>query len=154
MSRAYAIYILMFALLGGGLWFIFTLGGAVRAPDDLSGDWVVTWQNAPPPETGEPIMRVSQSGRFFVVRFGQRPPMSLTLADDWKGARDGRQLQMRLAGGPWTLKLAGNIQLTSTWQVPEVDLELVGPTRHVGHAVRRDLPPPPASRPAGVARAR
>ena len=154
MSRAYAIYILMFALLAGGLWLIFALGDAVRAPDDVSGDWVVTWQKAPPPEMGEPIMRVSQSGRFFVVKFGQRPPMSLTLADDWKGAaRDGRRLQMHLAGGVWTMNLDGNIPLARTWQVPELDLELVGPTHHVGHAVRRDLPAP-ATRPAGVARAR
>src|SRR5437660_1289670 len=158
MSRAYVIYILMFAVLAGGLWLIVEVGGAMRAPDDLAGEWAVAWRNAPPPEMGEPLIRVQQSGRFFIVRFGQRPPMSMTLQPGWKGARDGRRLDMVLAGGPWPgwkLNLHGDIPLNSPGQfpiVPELNVELIGPTRHVGHAVRRGLESP-ATRPAGVAHA-
>ena len=44
MSRAYIIYILMFVVLIGGLAVILDLGSAMRAPDDLSGDWTLVWR--------------------------------------------------------------------------------------------------------------
>ena len=141
MSRAYVVYFLMFAALIGGMLMIWTLGDNVRAPDDLSGEWVVEWDNAPPPESGEPKMRVAQSGRFFVVKFGQRPPMSLTLNDGWVGKADGRTLVMTLSRAQWELRLHGPIPAHGGEhaRVPELHLELIGPTRHVGIA-RRELP--------------
>src|SRR5438309_9251069 len=92
MRRAYLVYLLMFAMLGGGMWVILTLGSAMKAPDDLSGEWTVRWDGATEP------MRIDQSGRFFVVRFGKQPPIGMTLQPGWKGARDGRKLEMMLVG--------------------------------------------------------
>jgi hypothetical protein len=60
---------------------------------------------------------------------------------------------MQMAGGVWTMDLSGTIPPGGRWHVPEVKVELTGPTRHVGRAVRRDAELP-ATRPAGVARAR
>src|SRR5688572_28201971 len=139
MSRAYIVYFVMFAALIGGILLIWTMDDNVRAPDDLAGEWIVEWDNAPPPESGEPKMRIAQSGRFFVVTFGQRPPMSMTLKDGWTGKADGRKLEMTLARPLWELHLDGPIPQQARWRVPELKLELVGPTRHVGIA-RRVLP--------------
>jgi hypothetical protein len=156
MSRAYVVYFVMFAALIAGMVLIMTMGESVRAPDDLSGEWVVEWDNAPPPESGEPKLRIDQSGRFFVVTFGERPPMSMKLQDGWTGKTKGRRLQMRLAGPPWELRLDGDIPFRQRWQLPEMNLELVGPaSRHVGIA-RRVFPetaehaaePSPAPEPA------
>jgi len=139
MSRAYLVYFIMFAALIGGMALIWTMGDSVRAPDDLSGEWLVEWDNAPPPESGEPKMKIAQSGRFFVVTFGQRPPMSMTLKDGWTGKSNGRMLNMKLARPQWELRLNGPVPAKNPWRVPELKLELVGPTRHVGIA-RRVLP--------------
>jgi hypothetical protein len=136
MSRAYLVYIIMFAVLIGGLLLILTLGDSVHAPDDLSGEWTVEWDNAPPPESAEPKMRVDQSGRFFVVTFGRRPPMSMTLKSGWVGASHGRKLDMTLARPLWELRLSGAVPMKEHALVPELKLELVGPTRHVGVARR------------------
>ena len=138
MSRAYLVYFLMFAALAGGMLMIWTLGDNVRAPDDLSGDWIVEWDNAPPPNSGEPKMRVAQSGRFFVVTFGHARPLSMKLQDDWTGKNRGRTLNMRLAQSPWELHLRGPIPADAgeRWRVPELNLELIGQTRHVGIARR------------------
>lgn len=172
MSRAYIVYFLMFAAFAAGLWVVITLGAAAKAPDDLSGDWIVRWDNAPPPETADgDVMKVSQSGRFFVIRFGARPPMSMTLAEDWRGAQDGRQLKMHLSKAPWSLNVEGEVPARDHWRVPEVRLELSGPTRHTGIArrvveQRAAVPQPtapqapqpptssPATRPAETAHAR
>src|SRR5437016_4158704 len=107
MSRAYIIYLLMFAVLAGGLWVIIELGDALRAPDDLSGDWTVAWKDAPPAGGGE-AMRIDQSGKFFVLRLGGgAKPISMTLQPGWKGARDGPTLQMKLVGDAWTANVFG-----------------------------------------------
>ena len=139
MSRAYIVYVLMFGALIGGMLLIWTMGDSVRAPDDLSGDWIVEWDNAPPPESAEPKMRIAQSGRFFVVTFGRRPPMSMTLKDGWQGKSNGRMLNMKLARPLWEMQLTGAVPAKNPWRVPELKLELIGPTRHVGIA-RRVLP--------------
>jgi hypothetical protein len=154
MSRAYVVYILMFAAFGAGIWLIFTIGGAMRAPDDLAGDWEIAWESAPPPGSGDAVMHVAQSGRFFVVRFGDAKPMSLTLQQPWKGARTGRWLQMQLAGEVWKVEVSGDIPLHATRRIPQVRVALTGPTNHTGIARRRNVelttsPPAP-----GVAHAR
>src|SRR5688500_20233769 len=109
MSRAYVVYIVTFAVLIGGLLLVLTMGESLRAPDDLAGDWVAEWDNAPPPESGEPKMRVAQSGRFFVVKCGQRPPMSLTLHDGRVGKAGGRTPVMTLSRAPGGLRLHGPV---------------------------------------------
>lgn len=138
MSRAWAVYILMFAVAGSGLWVIFTVGAAVRAPDDLSGDWTVRWETAPPPGSGGNVMRVAQSGRFFTVRFGDHDaaPVSLMLQRGWRGARDGRTLSMLLKGGPWSLAMTGDIPLGGDARIPAARVDLAGPSRHSGMARR------------------
>jgi hypothetical protein len=156
MSRAWIIYILMFAVLAGGLWVILEAGGAIRAPDDLAGEWTLVWLTSPPPNGGDvpPLMRIDQSGRFFQVQFGQAKPIPMTLRHGWRGLRDGPRLDMQLAGGAWTMKIDGDIPPKST-RAPQVNVELIGPTRHVGRASLRGYEAP-ATRPAatGVARAR
>lgn len=139
MSRAYLVYFVMFAVLIGGLWLILTIGDSIHAPDDLAGDWIVEWDNAPPPESADPKMHVEQSGRFFVVTFGRRPPMGMTLKPGWTGAASGRKLQMTLVRPLWEMTLSGAIPPKEHQLVPELKLELVGPTRHVGVA-RRVMP--------------
>ena len=158
MSRAYVIYIVMFAALAGGLLMILALGDSVRAPDDLSGDWKVVWDNALPPDAGQPTMHVDQSGRYFVVRFGGRPPMSMTLHEDWLGAPHGRRLDMKLSRPRWTLRLSGDIPLRQNSRIQEVRVELVGQTTHHGTARRVleesvDASGRPTSRPTGPATA-
>lgn len=135
MSRAYLVYILMFLLAGGGLWVIFTLGTAVRAPDDLSGDWTVQWDQSP---TNAPssVMRIQQSGRFFRVQIGQDEPLSLTLDRAWRGRREGRLLQMRLHGAVWTMDVSGDIPMSNPMQIPMARVELSGPAKYVGIARR------------------
>jgi hypothetical protein len=154
MSRAYVIYVLMFLVLAGGLWIIIEVGGAMKAPDDVSGEWTVAWTTPPPPpQSGKPVLRIDQSGRFFNVRFGDGKPISMTLQQGWRGARDGPKLEMQLAGGVWTMKIDGDIPPRSL-RAPQVNVELTGPTHHAGRASLRGYEPP-ATRPApGVARAR
>jgi hypothetical protein len=152
MSKAYAVYVLMFAAAIGGLWVVLTLGKAAKAPDDLSGEWTVTWNGTPPAEMKEAPMRVSQSGRYFLVRFGSRPGMSFTLQPGWHGARDGRQLQMKLDGDGWKMYLHGDIPLGERPMVGEMHVVLSGPGDVAGVARRVGFEP--TTRAAGMAHAR
>ena len=145
MTRAYLVYILMFAAAAGGLWVVLTLGAAMRAPDDLSGEWVVTWDNSPT-TTPSNTVKIQQSGRFFAVQFGTSSPLSMTLDRGWRGRREGRMLQMRLRGDVWTLDVSGDIPLNNAKQVPAARLELSGPAKCIGIAQR--------GRPVGTANAR
>jgi hypothetical protein len=80
----------------------------------------------------------------------------MKLQPGWRGARDGRKLQMQLAGEAWTMRVDGDIPMNplNSPRTPEVTIELAGPTgRHVGRAVLRGYEYP-ATHPAGVARAR
>jgi hypothetical protein len=158
-SRAYVVYILMFAVLAGGLWVILEMGTAMKAPDDVSGEWSVAWNGPPPQGSTPPVLRIDQSGRFFVVRFGNAKPISMTLQSGWRGSRDGPRLDMRLAGGGWVLHLDGEIPPRGT-RTPVVNLEMTGPSRHAGRATLKgyEVPAAPAaasaSRATGVAGAR
>jgi hypothetical protein len=159
MSRAYIIYFLMFAVLVGGLWLIITVGAAMKAPDDLSGDWKIAWYTTPPPELDVATMKIQQSGRFFTIQFGDRKPISMSLVGGWHGARDGRRLQMHLVGAAWKMDITAGIPLRETWHVPEASIALSGPytasatATRVGAQTARTstTSPPPAG---GVANAR
>jgi len=146
MQRAYAIYVLMFAILAAGLSVVISLGRSLSAPDDLSGYWLVEWAGDPPPGSGAPAMHVTQSGRFFVVKFGERRPMSMVLQEGWKGKRRGRYLDMTLTRAQWNLRLHGLIPVQDRFRVAELQVELLGRTRHFGVARRlteEDLAPVP-----------
>ena len=140
MNRGWIVYILMFVFAAAGLWVILILGRAANAPDDVSGTWTVEWITEAPPQGEAPgeasRMDVSQSGRFFMVRFGQREPIRLTLEPEWIGKRSGRQLKMKLSGELWRMELRGDIPYNERYRIPEVHIELAGPTRHVGIARR------------------
>ena len=152
MSKAYVVYVLMFAAAIGGLWVILTLGRAMKAPDDLSGEWTVKWDGAPPAEFKDGTMRVSQSGRYFVLSFGARPATGFTLQSDWQGAQDGRILKMELHGDLWTLRLSGDIPLGERPKVGEMKMVLSGPSDAAGVARRVGFEP--TTRAAGIAHAR
>ena len=155
MSKAYLVYFVMFAGAIAGLWVILTLGAAVKAPDDLSGEWTVAWEGAPPADVKDSSMRIAQSGRFFTVSFGKREPIGFTLKAPWKGAGDGRSLEMELEGDPWKMNLIGDIPLGESLHVPQVRIELSGPGQHAGVARRVGWEPTTRSaRGGGVAHAR
>src|SRR4051794_35059423 len=122
MSRAWLAYILIFAIAAAGLWVIFTVGSAVRAPDDLSGDWVVAWDQSPT-KVPTKTMRIQQSGRFFTVQLGETKPISMALERDWRGRSEGRTLQMRLRGDVWMMDVSGDIPLNNPTQIPVARLE-------------------------------
>src|SRR5262245_29520199 len=136
MSRAYMIYILMAATLAGGLWVIFTLGESLRAPDDLSGNWTVHWDQPPPGFAAKGKMRVDQSGRFFTVKFEDGPTLKLRLADKFRGAQEGRYLSMTLAGDAWTLNCTSSIARTEPRRADDLRLELRGGSAYTAAAAR------------------
>jgi hypothetical protein len=109
MSRAYLVYFVMAAMLACGLWVVLTLGESLRAPDDLSGSWAVHWDQPPPGFPANGKMHVDQSGRFFTIKFDQGPTLTLKLNEQYRGAREGRDLSMTLAGENCTLACTGSI---------------------------------------------
>jgi hypothetical protein len=126
MRRAYIVYILMVAVLAGGLAVVLTLGDSLRAPDDLSGRWTVNWEKAPPGFSEKGEMRIDQSGQFFTVNFDKGPTLKLKLQDKWRGARDGRALWMSLDGEDWTLTCSGPIPATEPRRVDGLEIQLRG----------------------------
>src|SRR4051812_27085066 len=82
MSRSTVVYIVMVAVFAAGLWVILGFGNrALRAPEDLAGDWEVR----PPDGQGAPAtpMRVEQSGRFLKITFGgERKAVTMKMLDD------------------------------------------------------------------------
>jgi hypothetical protein len=157
-------YILMFVIAAAGLWVIFTIGMAVRAPDDFSGEWAVQWDQSPTKGASN-TMRVQQSGRFFTVRLGDTPPISMTLDRDWRGRREGRVLRMRLRGEVWTMEVTGDIPINNATQIQLARVELshsgTGTGKYVGIARRgkpdgnvRSAPTPMKKSPAETANAR
>jgi hypothetical protein len=130
MSRAYLVYFVMAAMLAGGLWLVITLGESLRAPDDLSGNWTVHWEQPPPGFSPKGKMHVDQSGRFFTIKFEQGPTLSLKLNERYSGAREGRHLSMTLTGENCTLACTGSIA-GSPRRADDLRLELRDPT-HAG----------------------
>src|SRR5687768_14683048 len=82
-ARAYSFYLAMFLILVGGLWTILNLGSALRAPQDISGEWNVDWTTPPPHVTDadSSTMRIEQSGQFCRVRIDDRLHLSLKIVD-------------------------------------------------------------------------
>jgi hypothetical protein len=154
MTRAYLFYFLMAAFLVSGLWLIVTFGNTLAAPDDLSGDWLVQWDDPWSGILQSRRLRIDQSGRFFTLNFENGPKMSLKLQSDWTGARRGQRLYMRLSGNPWTVVCTGTFPLKGP-QVPnELTIELKnarGST--LGTATRASATLSATSPPSGIAHA-
>jgi hypothetical protein len=136
MVRAYTIYVGMFVALVVGLWAILTAGSRLTAPEDLSGEWHVTWATTSPTGGSEPdgTMRVQQSGRFFNVTFDDALQLRLKLADGDAAATPAGgtapSSPKRLVGDPWVL---------SVQRIPasgDLALELAGPETFQGIARR------------------
>ena len=66
-SKATSVYVIMVAVLVGGLWFILSLGSTLLPPTDLAGKWELSGP------AGSADLLVEQSGKF----------VNLTMAD-WK----------------------------------------------------------------------
>jgi hypothetical protein len=164
MSRAYIVYIFMFAILAGGMWVILTFGRATGAPDDLAGDWNVLWM--PPHDQNNPVpLRIEQSGRFFLVRVGTTRPLNMTLQPGWKGVQQGPNLQMQLIGEGWKMNISGKYPPAQP-RISATAIELIGPTARLAGIANRagvetgpttpasPASPAPASRPSGMAHVR
>jgi hypothetical protein len=138
MRRAYFFYLLMAAILGGGLWVVLEFGRSLRAPDDLAGDWTVRWdQQAAVPFHRAGVMKIAQSGRFFTIRIGDGGVMSLTLDRGWVGAATGRKLWMKLQGEGAAMIVSGPIPAIEPRMLGSMRVELVnGSHKYTGLATR------------------
>jgi hypothetical protein len=156
MSRAYLFYFLMAAILASGLWLILTYGNTLAAPQDLSGDWFVQWDEPRPGFTPSGNLHIDQSGRFFTLRFENGPKMSLKLQNGWTGVRRGRWLNMQLAESPWTLTCTGTFPLKGAQVPQELKLQLSSPhgtTTGTANRAGITVTATPTSRPTGTAHA-
>jgi hypothetical protein len=97
MNKATVIYIAMIAALSAGLWLIITFGGALTAPEDLSGVWETISAD------GEAkSVRIEQSGIFFEISIdGTTTAMKMTRRTQ------GRDRQVVLSGDEMTLTILG-----------------------------------------------
>jgi len=118
MFRAYAIYVIVFTLLIGGLWLILLYGSALSAPQDVSGAWDVQWRTGPPgkrhdvgpeaPATPD-RMRIEQSGRFCTISFEPGPRLSMKMVEGpllEGGNYPRRGASGTLVGDGWKMTLA------------------------------------------------
>ncbi len=149
MTRAYLVYILMASTLVVGVWVLLTYGDSLSAPKDLSGDWIVRWEQTLPPFAPDGRMHVDQSGRFFTVRFHGGPSLRLKLSKGPNGIREDQNLRMTLANERWILRCTGTVK--------QFSLEVRGPDLNVrGSAVRvgEQLAAAASTQPTGTANAR
>jgi hypothetical protein len=156
MSRSTVVYIVMVAVFAAGLWVILGFGNrALRAPEDLAGDWEVR----PPDGQGAPAtpMRVEQSGRFLKITFGgERKAVTMKMLDDKLADEadsadlrsitlEGDDRQARFRGlhrsDRWSLRIDGGA-MTGDWRA-----DLVNRTypRRKPTTQRAAATPPPAS---------
>jgi hypothetical protein len=155
MSRGWIVYILMFALLGVGLWAVLRIGAKLRAPEEIAGTWKVRWETESP--TGgakEGTLAVDQSGRFCTFHFdGNRRSFSMKMIE-------GTALDRNTTGLP-VARLEGDgyqVTLHSTAVQDSLRLELTGREQYRGLIDRVSRPGDRAEsdspKPAPVADAR
>ena len=137
MSRAYLVYFVMAAMLAGGLWLVLTLGESLRAPDDLSGNWTVHWDQPPHSVPQDSVMHIDQSGRYLTVRFENGPMWRFKLQENWRGARDGQHLAMNFDGDVYHMSCTGTIPATQQRRVDSLQLHVLGKLTHTGYASRK-----------------
>jgi hypothetical protein len=101
-SRATSVYVIMVAVLVGGLWLILSLGSTLLPPTDLAGKWELTGPDGPTDLT------VQQSGKFVdLAMTGWKA--------DLKISQDANQnpISQQSATGKGEIVLVGNGQTVS-----------------------------------------
>src|SRR5688500_8882350 len=108
MSRATLVYILMLVAGAGGLWLILRAGSGLAATTDLSGVWVVGGEDPNSARDLGHTVFVEQSGRHFRLNFERGLQVDMkVVAETRPDAATGGELEMRMAGGPWTMTAFG-----------------------------------------------
>jgi len=134
-NRATLVYILMVVVCASGLWVIVRAGSHLKAPPDLSGEWVVS---ASPVVAGlGDTMQVEQSGRYLRLTFAGGLVLDLKIVGDFSGET------LHFAGNAW--------KMTATLPRPGEALaaRLEGPTP-AAFTARRPSEREKAAEPAGA----
>jgi hypothetical protein len=75
MSKANWLYVSLFAALAAGIWVIVTIGGSIRAPTDIAGNWELHWE-ATPADHLPTQLHIDQSGLFVAATIDARDQFS------------------------------------------------------------------------------
>ena len=136
MLRGYVVYILMFAVLGFGLWFVLRVGARLQAPAEIAGEYRVQWETGSPTGMGyHGGMRIEQSGRFCTLHFDEKRTMSLKMVDGAAlGRGDAKSPVAQLSGDGY------QVTLYPTAVQDSVRLEIAGRETHRGVADRVSRP--------------
>jgi hypothetical protein len=136
MLRGYVVYILMFAALGFGLWFVLRVGAKLQAPAEIAGEWRVQWETSSPTGMGyHGQMRVEQSGRYCTLHFDERRTLSLKIVEGTAlGQQDATSPIAQLSGDGY------QVTLHPTAVHDSVRLEISGRDTHRGVADRVSRP--------------
>lgn len=136
MLRGYIVYILVFAVLGVGLWFVLRVGQTLEAPAEIAGEWRVQWETASPTDMGfHGVMRVDQSGRYCTFEFDQTRTMSLKIVGGTALGEDDPKLPVaQLSGGGY------HVTLHPTAVRDAVQIEISGRDHYRGFAERVSRP--------------
>jgi hypothetical protein len=148
MHRATVVYVVMIVACAAGLWAVLSIGGRLRAPEDLAGKWTlspgfIASGPAMPIAPYGPGMTVDQSGRFFQISFENGPRLDLKLDDENEMNLLGKQaFRVALIAPSW--------HITGWGQANGDDMivRLVGPTpaqsgQWAAKRVLRTFPPNP-----------
>lgn len=136
MLRGYIVYIITFAALVFGLWFVLRVGATLEAPAEIAGKWRVQWETASPTDMGyHGIMRVDQSGRYCTFEFDDKRTMSLKIIDGTLlGQGDPKLPLARLSGDGY------HMTLHPTAVRDAVQVEISGREQYRGFAERVSRP--------------
>lgn len=154
MLRGYIVYIITFAALIVGLWYVLRLGAALQAPAEIAGEWQVRWETESPTGMGyHGVMRIDQSGLFCTLDFDNARTISLKMIDGTAlGQGDPKMPLARLSGGGY------QVTLHPTAVRDTARIEISGRHHHRGLAERvsrgseRASGSPPALAPVADAR--
>ena|SRR5687767_8387649 len=136
MLRGYVVYILMFAVLGIGLWAVLRIGAKLQAPAEIAGEYRVQWETGSPTDMGyHGVMRIDQSGRFCTVHFDEKRTMGLKIIDGTAlGEGDPKRPLARMSGDGYV------VTLYPTAVQESVRVEISGRDEHRGTADRISRP--------------
>jgi len=136
MIRGYIVYILTFAALGVGLWYVLRVGATLRAPAEIAGEWHVRWETASPTGMGyHGVMRIDQSGKYCTLDFDNARVISVKIIDGTAlGQGDPKLPVARLSGDGY------HVTLHPTAVRDTVRMEISGRDHHRGLAERVSRP--------------
>ncbi len=142
MLRGYLVYIITFAALVVGLWYVLRLGATLEAPAEIAGEWKVRWETASPTGMGyHGVMRIDQSGLYCTLAFDDARTMSLKMIDGTALGKDDPAMPLaRLSGDGY------QVTLHATEIRDTVRLEIAGRDHYSGLAERVSEPEERASR--------